>query len=348
MRVAVALLTCASCVVTACASTPDMRVGYYLPTGSTDFKAVETIACDPDFHVLGVVNATITSSYRADRSRQVVVPIKKLDGAFSDTTVGFDFYDDGRLKGLNAETTGQGEAIVKAAAAIFSNLILAVDGGGPTAPDDCKNIAKWGGDKKVLSLTYVGSTTFSDAIPQGEKFYTKALEPETNSFFYWKELQQIGSVCSRIGPSVQGDPVGNPVQGTKDSSFRLELRQPAVARVEVVKFAGPNCSGDVLRVVSSAEVQVPQNGSPQFILLPRAAVFGKQSVNLTLSEAGAITKLGFGKTNGTAAALNAFGAAAGAVDETRAERLTRLKEEADLIVAQERLVKCLADNVTCK
>jgi hypothetical protein len=328
----------------ACASTPDMEVGYFLPKASTQFKAIETVTCDKGNHLLGAVTGTISTTYSADSDQRRTVLLRRLDGPLSDTDVGFDFTDDGRLKGMNAETTGQGEAIVKAAANVFSTLIMAFDGGSQReSPEECDKINKWGGDKKLLTLNYSGETGFG---PGG--FGPILLKPDQNSIFYAKELTGLGSVCGIVGPAQKRVPSGTPAPGAKSDVVRLNLRQPAVSEVSIVKFESASCGGSQLSKIATAEIQVPQHGTDHAILLQRAAVFGKQGVTLVLSEAGTVTKLKYGKTSGTASAINAFGAAAGAVDKTRAEKLSRLKEEADIIVAQERLVKCLASSKDCK
>ena len=68
----------------------------------------------------------MNTSYSADRSVEPVsIRIKSIEGGlalFTDSDMGLTFYDDGRLKGVNQSTTGQGEAIIKAAASIAATI----------------------------------------------------------------------------------------------------------------------------------------------------------------------------------------------------------------------------------
>ena len=213
---------------------------------------------------------------------------------------------------------------------------------GGTTASSTVNTTTWTRDVRGLPVT---ETDANGKLIPPRPF---ALEPDTNSFYYAKNLEKIGSVCVVVGVPQQPAAVANPVPGTADKSLKLELRQPAVSLVEIRKYRGPNCSGDVLRKVTTQEVLVPQRGVPNYVFLPRAAAFGKTGANLTLSDAGTITKLKYGKTNGTASAINAFGSVADLADETRAEKVARLKSEADLIAAQERLITCQTSAKDCK
>jgi hypothetical protein len=325
-----------------CATVPPMDVGYYLPKGAVAFRAVESVSCDGGNHILGAVTGTITPAYSADGVRRVV-SIGRLDGFLSDTDIGFEFTDDGRLKGMNSESAGQAEAVIKTAASLFSTLIMAMDGNGQQEfPDECAKIAKWGGEKKVLTLTYTGDTDFA-----GRDGSLVPLRPEQNSFFYASAMPNIGSVCARIGPSV-APPALNVPASTASGNVRLPLVQPAATLVEIIKFANAGCSGAILSKVASMTIQVPQHGTAYDLLLPKAAMFGKNGITLNLSDAGTVTKLKYGKTSGAPALANALSTAANAVVETRAEKIARMKEEADLIIQQERLVKCIAKSDECK
>lgn len=95
-------------------------------------------------------------------------------------------------------------------------------------------------------------------------------------------------------------------------------------------------------------IQVPL---PQTYLLPipKAALFGKQSFSLSLSEAGAVTSVDYGKNTGAASALNAAGAiATAAAPETVAAKAAEVKAQADLIAQQQRLARCHANPAQCQ
>ena len=61
----------------------------------------------------------VTTAYAADYAQAPYqLTISDLDSPFADTDFGFNLYDDGRLKGINATTTGQAEAGAKAAVSL--------------------------------------------------------------------------------------------------------------------------------------------------------------------------------------------------------------------------------------
>jgi hypothetical protein len=83
--------------------------------------------------------------------------------------------------------------------------------------------------------------------------------------------------------------------------------------------------------------------------IPRAAVFGKQSFALTLSEAGAVTAIDYGKLTGAASPLNVATAAANAAaPASSATQAAEVKAQADLIAQQQRLARCQAQPEKCQ
>jgi hypothetical protein len=82
--------------------------------------------------------------------------------------------------------------------------------------------------------------------------------------------------------------------------------------------------------------------------IPKAALFGKQTFSLSLSEAGTITAVDYGKQTGAAGALNAAGSIATAVDpETPTAKAADLKAQADIIAQQQRLLRCQRAPASC-
>lgn len=336
-----ALFSAAALTLQGCATTPDMSVGYYLPKVEVAVKVVQTVGCTKDNFIIAAMTATAATAYSADAAKYVTLPIKRFDGPLSDTTVGFDFYDDGRLKGMNAESTGQGEQIIKSAIALATPL-FGIDGGTSTHPDACKKISEWAGDTKTLTLTYEGS------VPFDKKGTRSSLEPDSSSKVYVDQLNgALGKICLVTGPSMAMKPVGGQQASPTDGSIPVELRQPASVDLSVEKMAADNCSGTRESLIWQASLQVPQNGEKFIVMVPKPVAFGKQTFNLTLSEAGTITKIGYGKDTGAAQALNAATAVVNAVHQTPAEQTARINDEIGLIAAQRKLVRCLANADDC-
>ena len=144
--------------LTGCAHLPDATVHYYLPKTDVSFKVVRTVTCDENNNVLAADAVTPTVTHFADRDSvdsAKSVSLAKLRGAFSDSDVKFEFYDDGRLQGFNGASTGQGEAILKTAIAI-AGVTVAFDAPTISTSEVCKDIKKFG-DEKPLVLTYQGT-----------------------------------------------------------------------------------------------------------------------------------------------------------------------------------------------
>ena len=82
--------------------------------------------------------------------------------------------------------------------------------------------------------------------------------------------------------------------------------------------------------------------------IPKAAFFGTQTFSLAVAESGAITQIGYGANSGASQVLgtaeNAVNSFAG---QTTAERAAEAKAEADLIAQQQRLIRCIADQINC-
>ena len=68
----------------------------------------------------GRLNApSVATTYYADTSDQRRMQITKLDNAIADSEIAMTSTDDGRLKSINQNTTGQGEAVAKAAISLI-------------------------------------------------------------------------------------------------------------------------------------------------------------------------------------------------------------------------------------
>jgi hypothetical protein len=81
--------------------------------------------------------------------------------------------------------------------------------------------------------------------------------------------------------------------------------------------------------------------------IPRAAMFGKQVFAASFDEAGSISQVQYAKDTGGAGVLNVLDAAASQLNRTDTEQAAAYKAEADVIAAQQRLVKCKAAPASC-
>lgn len=321
--------------LTSCATVPRVTFSYYPAKWNTIATVTQTVGCNEAKTRLVVANTpSITTTYSSDFNRPFQISIKDLDSAFADSDITMTFTDDGRLKSINQSTTGQGEAIVKSAVSLATTIATMAFVKAPArALDECKTIETLGAGKPV-TLSYkatIDSTTLGMTVP---------LEPAPESRDLYGRLQSqlpklavgvSGISDSKSGPSYEG-----PRDGSSDNVVLLTLQKVGSVCVTISANDDP---------VGTAHIVVPGTGTYQ-VPIPKAALFGKQTFSVILSEAGAVTSVGYGKTTGAAGALNALGTIANA--DPTAAKVADLKAQADLIVQQQRLVLCETKPDQCK
>ena len=327
-----------------CAHMPEVTVGYYLAESTISFKVVRTVACDADNRVI-VANATTpTVTHSADRSRLIQVRLDKLKGTFSDTDIKFEFLADGRLKGVNATNTGQGEAALKTVATIATAAMAITalrEPGTPREPlkAEC-DLVKSVGAGKPITLTYEGVVDLGRG-PRDKQ----DIPPDTASEAYAKALaKSIGTVFA----VVEGNETSR-APATYEAHARdvlLTARQPGMVTIKVMTGAAKGFEDEK---VWQGKLPAAQLGTTYSVPIPGPTTFGKLNLAASFEESGAISSLQYAANTGTVQALNATGAALTTMQgETTAQKAADVKAEADLIAQQQRLVQCLADPRSCK
>jgi hypothetical protein len=129
----------------------------------------------------------------------------------------------------------------------------------------------------------------------------------------------------------------NYVEDEATNVVLLKLQKPGFISLSI-RSSRPD------KEIGSARITVP-TGNTYYLPIPKAALFGKQSFTLALSEVGTVTSVFYGKTSGAVGALNAAGAVANMeTDKTQAEKL---KAQSDLIAQQQRYVLCTTKPDQC-
>jgi hypothetical protein len=165
-----------------CASIPKVSRTYYFPIAQQDTSIIQTIGCvitpvnktlniaandadkattdkdkkgnkpppGPVYTSTGpysTATATVTTTYIADYGSSHTLRYKDVDSRFGDSDISVGVTDDGRLSSINAAGTGEGAAIIKAAATIASvataNKVFN-EGIAPPMSDACKMIQTYG------------------------------------------------------------------------------------------------------------------------------------------------------------------------------------------------------------
>ncbi len=328
--------------VSACATTPDVSYSYY-PVRATGIVSVtQTVDCNSSKTDLVILySPALTTSYAADTAQEpYTLVVSKLDSPFADTDFGFNLYDDGRLKSINASTTGQGEATAKAAVSLATTA-QALGGGAPAAMPGpltvCAVIAERG-KGRPLTLTYTKTIDYAHFSPN----VPVNLDPVSASLAAYNALKPglplLQVMMNTPVPNRSGARYAENSGHLGSGYVPLTLQEIDNAQIDVLAQGQPIYSGAVA-IPSSRAYELP---------IPKAMLFGKQGFSLTLSEAGVVTSIDYNKTSGGAGALNVVSGAAGASQASVAARATETLAQADLIAQQQRLANCQADPSDCK
>lgn len=318
----------------ACAHTPKVTLGYYLPRSEIHLKVDRVLACSKANRVVEVVAVTPTTRFVADRSKWRPISIADVDGSFADADLKFEFYEDGRLKAVNATTTGKGEDVLKSAISLMG--MVAFDETRGTDPASCKTIRNLSGQAKALTLTYEG---YIEIVGDG----TVPIEPIVSSAAAHKELAaSMGGVCAAIKTRMQANA---PEISQRGEGARLMLVQPGAATITVTSGGKNSC---VESTHWMGEVLAPQFGKEYALPIPKAAMFGKQVFEVSVGESGTLSSVKYGKETGANQALTVLNTALPELQKTTAEQTAEANEEADKIKALERLAKCRADPASCE
>lgn len=332
---------CASVVVSlaGCGTVPDAQVSYYLTQTKVTVRVTRSLICDSKNRPLVANTVTPSVTHSADTSgRARVTSLAGLRGTFTDSDIKFEFYEDGRLKTVNTTLTGQGEAAIKAVTTLASTLTAFTAGEPvPSYPDECAFVKEMGGGKP-LTLTYEGDVDPTKGDPQ-------RILPDATSAAYADRLKNaIGGVC--VAAKSAEVPL-QPVQyKPNDGDVLIAARQPALLKIEVgTPTPGNGCSASLWQ----GRVPVAQLGKDYQLPVPRAAAFGKLTFSAAFAESGALTSVQYVSSSGAASALGAANSFATVTQgKTTADKVAEVKNEADLIAQQQRLLQCQADPKSCK
>ena len=255
------------------------------------------------------------------------------------------------MKSINSINTGQGEAIFKSASTLLTSIgVLKTDD-----HPECDYVLA-SGDKKVLSLIFSAKI---DALNEFDITYVK---PELGSEEYFEHLKsKLGYLCAEVSEVKQMDSTARYASSNSNNFYPLKLKQPALTTIALRIGVDENCGVSsktppdapvalpIKPVLWSDTIPIAQNGTDFELPIPKARAFGKRTFAVTLDGAGAITALQYAKEAGVSQMINSSDAVLKALSgKSTADRALEIKAEADLILQQQRLVTCLADNANCK
>ncbi len=354
--VSLAIGTCA--LLSACATTPSVTVTYYLPKAQTTVQVVQTVACDSaQTQVFALSVATPATAYLADTTRPQPFLLSDLNHFYADADTTFTLTADGRLATVNSSATGGGEAFVKAAvgaltavAAVAIPLAKPVQGvpppKQPDVKDACAKILAAGNDKP-LALTYnldmpiSYSTEFGSELPLIPDPPSAALAQDLDPF--------LPTLSVWVGPKPTAGAIHNAASYDKNkakSEDAVLLTLPDTGPVEV-KVIARTKDRKPPKTVMDGFIVVPLD-TTYALPIPRGALFGKRSVNLTLTDSGALTTVGYSATSGAAdAASSVSDVLAPLAPKTAGQKAQDAKDLADQIAQQQRLLTCQTSPADC-
>ncbi|HWA91864.1 MAG TPA: hypothetical protein VG889_17630 [Rhizomicrobium sp.] len=347
---AFAALAASSVLLSACGTLPNVTYRYYPAKSVTTLSVTQTVACNAD-HELLVSSAVVApvTAYSANYSSEAgELYVPSIDRKWADADASFTFSDDGRLKGINAQLTGQGETILKsaitlgtaiagAAAAFSAPVRIKHNDKNENDKEECDTLAKWVGDGKPATLTYTkvldlytastketdpcdpriykrndagNCVPFADVTPADapNDALAKTIDPAgdkdawvSDRLLYNRLKDKLPKLSFDVKWSFFRHPASYmAADKSKDDFTTIKLQDTASAHLDFK-------AGDVW--IGGAAVTVPVEGSLYALAVPKAGMFGSRKIVLTLSDAGAINSLEYGKGNGAAGAMNVVSSA---------------------------------------
>ena len=386
----------AALAVAGCGTIPDLTVNYYFPRAKSQFAVTQTVGCSPKVAgqhriIRSVISVSQTTTYGADLDwksddgsvRQGHLSYRAFRGTFSDADANVALTPDGRLAGVNASSTGQGDAIIKNLVTLAGTVALfaAPPGAGFVATVEdraCDQIDKYAavpsaaGDSKAASLLTLSYSlavnykvsTGSDPVVvvdsvsspgydgQPGNLASISLVPDPASKPAYDALKAVlgdrMNTVLKVTSTKASLRVMSPTSPTTvktSDGVALELNKVGIVNLEIDGHAG-----DLLQSsqVWGAALPVPMQETYQ-VPIPSPATFGKTAFGIALSDYGSITTLHYGETSGAPDATDAMGQIAKALQPKSPEdQATALKGQADLIAQQQRLIGCEVAPTNCK
>jgi hypothetical protein len=346
-------VACFSCwlLLTGCAAIPDVSVAYRPVKWTIPVSIAYTITCTfkKDFAIIQR-GATVSPIYAAGPDNPAFrIRLAELNRFFSDAEMSFSFTEDGRLKSINQSTTGQGELVVKSAVATLGALaalapVKSSSNGIQLYSNDVPQ-----GEVKLIDPKKLCEVVQKFNLTASGQFYQVSLAKvtELNEGELNREAknpsdqEDLNQALKEAGFSPSAFAKGNlgtdelqPIESIKpvdqSSEVPLTLQRMVTLTVTVDDSLGPP-------VTRAFPVPITKTFT---LPIPKAALFGKQSFALSLSESGRITTIGYVKTTGVPGALNAAGALASAEVTRDNAEAAALKAAADLIAQQQRYIRC--------
>ena len=343
-------------VLTGCSNTPDASISYYLPKTTVEISVSQTVRCLDLAKPVVVTIVSFTPTFSADLNNKHTINFGALDTFYSTSSTDITLSKDGRLEGFNSSSEGVGSdlitTVVTALGTSFSSESELFSPVGDTK-EACTEINRVAGEKsgvplplsvvlksKVLLSKHrnidkkvVYDVVFSPFKITGytQEFYTSIVSALGKLTFEYGEIHKISP------------PVSTKSKGGED----IKLVEPALITLNVKRNSYASQTENEVTEYSSV-IPVPQWGTLYSIPIPKPPLFGTNNLNLALYETGKIKTLKYGSINGTKDLGAAFSTLNDQLRRTDTEKALAIKNEADVIAQQQRLIRCKTTPDECK
>ena len=330
-RIAIALTCCA--LLSACATIPVVTYTYYLPKSATTLSLTQTLTCAGGQFVAVSAVQTPSTAYSANYEKSEPLETTKFEADtslgrdLSDTDVNISFYDDGRLKGINATMTGEGETVLKSAISLGSSLAglsgalmllrtpLLPGRGAVKLSSPCQAVKDWAGEGKSATLTYTTIVDLNQLAEHESIRLNDGSDPRlaiSDRVLYDKVKPELPDVIVSVSEIKPVPPYAKYTEQAGRHAFTINMQKTANVRIDFYTCRSQACPQRADKTydyskanwAGGATVLVPDEGDTYALAIPSSEVFGTGKMVLAVSEAGAIQTLEYSRTSGAAGAMN--------------------------------------------
>jgi hypothetical protein len=291
--------------------------------------------------------------------------LREFRSPLADSELNIQFTEDGRLKSINHNWTGQGEAIVRAGVAALSQMkalqvvgleIKGVKEKRPSQEETFRNVCSEldridpsNHTNKLFSKVVVQHfIEISRDTPIGSP---QSLKPVTGREGLIKTLENLGLELKVTVNIKEEAPAPTHKQfalepgASEDAYGKLtiqEIGSVTITPSHYVSFFTENSEN-----LTNGRFQIPLKSTTN-ILVPRPQPFGGAKFSMELAESGRVFKIGYSKNSGATGFLNATASGAGAQTTFDTAEAAALKAAADAIAQRLRLQNCIDKPTECK
>lgn len=362
------LLTLAVAGTTGCASIPDGVIRFQPVDWSIGLVVSHVLTCGkpPGSTVVSSLQVEAFTSfapvYRAgSQIRPLELRLKEFSSPLADSDINIQLTDDGRLKSINHNSTGQGETIFKAGVAALSQAKAggifnpaSSDSSGQRDRNDifkdvCALVVEFdpGHNSKVTSKVILQHFLEIDRNTKDNE----NLKPIPGREWLVEAIKKLGlDLSTRIriekeSPTSKQQQFSLEPSAPSDSYGVLKIQQ--TGSITITPTYVNSFFNDKEYKLPGGKFQIPLD-EVTTVLIPRPQPFGSSKFSLELADSGRVTKIGYSKGTGATGLLNATGSAAGAQTAFDTAEAAALKAAADAIAQRLRLQNCIDKPTECK